>query len=61
MRQHRVRFALVGMAVLALSACGGDSSGAGEAAAASTATRTIDVTITQAKRYEPAAITVAPG
>ena len=61
MKQRAVRFALVGTAVLALAACGGDSSSVGEPARASEATRTIDVTITQAKRYEPAAITVAPG
>ena len=54
-------FALAGMAALVLAGCGDDSSDVGEAAAASAATRTIEVTITQAKQYQPASITVAPG
>ena len=61
MKQRAVRLAVVGMTILALAACRGDSSRVGEPAQASEATRTIDVTITQARRYEPAAITVAPG
>lgn len=61
MRRRGARLALVALALAALAACGGGSSGAGESAAATEATRTIDVTISQAKRYEPAEITVAPG
>jgi uncharacterized cupredoxin-like copper-binding protein len=60
--RRRVRwFVLVWVAALAGAGCGDDSSGAGEAAAASDATRTIEVTITPAKQYQPASITVAPG
>lgn len=54
-------FVLVWVAALAAVGCGDDPSGAGEAAAASEATRTIEVTITPAKQYQPASITVAPG
>lgn len=59
---RRIHWAvLVWLAVLALAGCGDDSSGAGKAAAAADATRTIEVIITGAKQYEPASITVAPG
>jgi uncharacterized cupredoxin-like copper-binding protein len=61
MKQRVLGFALVWTAALVLAACGDDSSGVGGAAAASEATRTIEVTITQAKQYQPASITVAPG
>lgn len=59
MKQRLTTFVLA--AALALAGCGGDSPGYGEPAEAAAATRTIDVTITQAKQYQPAAITVAPG
>ena len=52
--------ALGALAVLA-AACGSDSPGYGESADAAAATRTVDVTITQAKQYQPPSITVAPG
>jgi len=62
MKQRLVRFGLVALALFASAACGDDSSsGAGSSAQASEATRTVEVTITQAKQYQPAAITVAPG
>lgn len=53
-------FALGALAVLA-AACGSDSPGYGESADAAAATRTVDVTITQAKQYQPPSITVTPG
>lgn len=62
MKLRRTRFALVGVAALAVAACGGGSSDdVGEPADAAQATRTIEVTITQAKQYQPSSITVAPG
>lgn len=61
MKQRTVRSALVGLAVLALAACGDDPSDAGEPAPAAQSQRTIEVTITPAKQYQPASITVAPG
>jgi uncharacterized cupredoxin-like copper-binding protein len=61
MKQRALRPALVMVAALLLAGCGEDSSDVGEAADASQATRTIEVVITQAKQYQPAAITVAPG
>jgi uncharacterized cupredoxin-like copper-binding protein len=61
MQQRSLRSALVGLAVLVLTACGGDSSDAGESAPASDATRTVEVTITAAKQFQPASLTVAPG
>ena len=51
---------LVGM-MLATAACGRDAADYGESADAAAATRTVDVTITQAKQYQPPALTVAPG
>jgi uncharacterized cupredoxin-like copper-binding protein len=60
MRQRFARSALVSLAVM-LSACGSDSSDAGGSAPAAEATRTVEVTITAAKQYQPASITVAPG
>jgi uncharacterized cupredoxin-like copper-binding protein len=60
MRQRFARSALVGLAVM-LSACGSDSSDVGESAPAGEATRTVEVTITAAKQYQPASLTVAPG
>lgn len=62
MRRRTVRFALVALAALGLAGCGGDSSsGAGESAPAAEANRTVEVTITPAKRYQPGSMTVAPG
>jgi uncharacterized cupredoxin-like copper-binding protein len=64
MRQRSTRsgvFALAALAALTLAGCGGDSDGYGESADAAAATRTVDVTITQAKQYQPPSITVAPG
>lgn len=62
MKQRRARFALLALVAIALSACGGgDSAGSGEAAKAADARRTVDVTISQAKQYQPGTITVAPG
>jgi uncharacterized cupredoxin-like copper-binding protein len=62
MRQRPIRVAFFGLATAALVACGGGSSSdAGEPADASAAKRTVEVTITAAKRYQPAEITVAPG
>ncbi len=61
MTQRSLWGALVGVAALFVAGCGGDSSDVGEAAAATEATRTIEVTITQAKQYQPSSITVAPG
>lgn len=61
MTQRPVRFALAGLAVLAVGACGSSSSGYGTSADAAQAKRTVEVTITQAKQYQPASITVAPG
>lgn len=61
MKQRAVRSALAGMAVLALVACGSDPSSYGEPATSADAKRTVDVIITQAKQYQPATITVAPG
>ncbi len=60
MKRRSLRLLLSGLLALALGACGGDSSDAGEAAPASAATRTVEVTITPSKRYEPPSITVAP-
>ncbi len=61
MKRRIVGLALVWMAAMFLAACGDDSPDVGEAASAAEATRTIEVTITQAKQYQPASITVAPG
>ena len=62
MKKRSIRFALVGLAALAVGACGSDDGGGyGESADAAQATRTIDVTITQAKQYQPPSMTVAPG
>lgn len=62
MKERTVRFALVWLVALGLAACGDDaSSGAGESAPAADAKRTVEVTITQAKQYQPASLTVAPG
>lgn len=61
MKQRHVRFALFGLAALVMAGCGKSSSDAGESAPASDAKRTVEVTITGAKRYQPASITVAPG
>ncbi|MDQ6727792.1 MAG: cupredoxin domain-containing protein [Actinomycetota bacterium] len=61
MTQRSVRFTVAGLAALAVGACGSSSAGYGTAADGSKATRTVEVTITQAKQYQPAAITVAPG
>ncbi|MDQ2826183.1 MAG: cupredoxin domain-containing protein [Actinomycetota bacterium] len=61
MSQRPVRFALAGLAALAVGACGSSSSGYGTSADAAQAKRTVEVTITQAKQYQPASITVAPG
>lgn len=61
MRMRSVWFALVALVALAAGACGSDGGAYGEAADAAQAQRTVDVTITQAKQYEPASITVAPG
>ena len=61
MRQRHLRLAVLWLVALAFAACGDDSSDVGESAAAGEATRTIDVTITAAKQYQPASMTVAPG
>lgn len=61
MKQRLTTFALGALAFLATGACGSDSPGYGEAADAAAATRTVEVTITQAKQYQPPSITVAPG
>ncbi len=62
MKKRSIRFALVGLAALAVGACGSDDGGGyGETADAAQAKRTLDVTITPAKAYQPASITVAPG
>lgn len=61
MKQRSRWLAVVGVAGLLVAGCGDDSSDVGEAAPASQATRTIEVTITQAKQYQPSSITVAPG
>lgn len=61
MKKRPIRLALVGLAALALGACGSDGGGYGESADAAEAERTVEVTITQAKQYQPATITVAPG
>jgi len=62
MRQRRsTRFALLALAALAVAGCGGDSPGYGTSADAAAAARTVDVTITQAKQYQPPSITVTPG
>jgi len=61
MNKRPVTFALAA-AGLALAACGGgSSSGYGSSAEAGQAKRTVEVTISQAKQYQPASITVAPG
>lgn len=60
MRRGFTRSALVSLAVV-LSACGSDSSDAGKSAPVTEATRTVEVTITAAKQYQPASVTVAPG
>lgn len=62
MKQRLAMLGLFALAALTLAGCGDDSSsGAGSSAQASEATRTVVVTITQAKQYQPAAMTVAPG
>ena len=62
MRQRRsTRFALLALAALAVAGCGSDSPGYGTSADAAAAARTVDVTITQAKQYQPPSITVTPG
>ena len=61
MKQRLTTFVLGALAFLVTAGCGSDSSGYGESADAAAATRTIDVTITQAKQYQPPGITVAPG
>ncbi len=61
MTQRPVGFALAGLAALAVGACGDSSAGYGTSADAAQAKRTVEVTITQAKQYQPATITVAPG
>jgi len=62
MRQRRsTRFALLALAALAVAGCGSDSPGYGTSADAAVAARTVDVTITQARQYQPPSITVTPG
>ncbi len=61
MKRRPVLSAMVGLATLVVAGCGGSSSGAGEPAAAGGGTRTVEVTITPAKQYQPASVTVAPG
>jgi uncharacterized cupredoxin-like copper-binding protein len=61
MSQRPVRFALAGLAALTVGACGDSSAGYGTSADAAQAKRTVEVTITQAKQYQPSTITVAPG
>ncbi len=61
MKQRSARLAVAGLASLALSGCGSSSSGYGTSADAAKATRTVEVTITAAKQYQPATVTVAPG
>lgn len=61
MRQRLTTFMLGAVAFLASAACGSDSPGYGASADVTAATRTVDVTITQAKQYQPPSITVAPG
>ena len=61
MKKRSIRLALGVLAAIAAGACGSDGGEYGEAADAAQAQRTVDVTITQPKQYEPSSITVAPG
>lgn len=61
MTKRPVRCALAGLAVLSVGACGGSSPGYGASADATQAKRTVEVTITPARQYQPTTITVAPG
>jgi uncharacterized cupredoxin-like copper-binding protein len=61
MSQRPIRFAVFALATAAAACGGGSSSDAGKPAPAGEATRTVEVTITAAKRYQPASIPVAPG
>ncbi len=61
MRRCLGRLSVVVVMLVMLAACGGDSEDYGKAGTAAQASRTIDVRILPAKKYDPPSLTVKPG